>query len=105
MTNGTGDCFSVAFKIIQRNAYKLTEDRENLRLAHAVVEAKTVGKHWHAFVINKSTNEVIDKSNGHDVTLPAALYFAMGNISTFTEYTWDQVIQHALDTKHYGPWD
>ena len=94
-----GDCFSVAFNIVVYGG------AANLILVHAVVEGKKVGKHVHAFVIDKSTNEVIDKSNGHDVKLPAAFYFDVGNISHVREYTVKQAIQHAIDTKHYGPWD
>ena len=49
----------------------------------------------------------IDKANGHDVEMPAELYYRYGNINPeeVTRYTLEELRLNMLMSRTYGPWD
>ena len=77
-----GDCYEAAGK------YIMSHPGENLTLVHAEVmgqgqlEGVTFG---HAFVQDEHGN-VIDVSNGRNIRMPAALYFALGSIHEINNF-------------------
>lgn len=114
MSEELGDCFVVAFKLVL--------DHEEYTLCHGTVVRHTDGlHHGHAWCEYTITHDVpvhgttdtmpmsltlaVDKSNGLDVTLPAALYRRAGEVYDVAEYDQVTAAAHALRTKHYGPWE
>lgn len=100
-----GDCFEAAVK------YMIDEGPgAGLTLVHAEVmgQGPIDGiQYAHAFCVD-SNDIVIDKSNGGDVRLPKAIYYAVGGIyaiDNYTEYDFDEMLARCLEYEHYGPWD
>ena len=98
-----GDCYEAAGK------YMLSHPGEGLKLIHAEVQGQgsiadiTFG---HAFIVDG--NDVIDKSNGRNIRMPAVIYFALGqinNIGNYHEYSDDDLFAHIAKYKHWGPWE
>lgn len=50
---------------------------------------------------------VLDHSNGRQIELPAALYYAVGNIDgrTVERYDIHALRRRMVRFKHFGPWD
>ena len=110
-----GDCFMVAGKAV-------LEDH-SLELVHGRVWANGEGTapegyHWHAWV--ERTDRVtfphlgdrlvestvcIDRSNGHDLTLPQALYYKVGGVQGVRRYSASGAHMMIERTGHWGPWD
>lgn len=99
----TGDCYEAAGK------YMLSRPGSGLKLVHAEVQGQgsisgvTFG---HAFVIDG--DDVIDKSNGRNIKMPAMLYFAIGqiyDIGNYHEYSEDELMEHIQKYGHWGPWE
>ena len=110
-----GDCYEAAAKYILSVGNPAfggtTGAAENLIVVHAEVmgqgplEGTTFG---HGFVVDKSSDTVIDKSNGRNLHLPRVLYYAIGQIEyigNIHEYTCNEVAEKMLESGHYGPWD
>jgi len=107
----TGDCYEAAGRyILERSvlAHSGSEDM-GLRLVHGEVagqgplEGTTFG---HAWVLDGDT--VIDRSNGRDIRMPKAIYYALGAIDQIDNvrvYTPDQARERMLRYEHFGPWD
>ena len=113
--SATGDCYEAAANYILSIGNPIyggtPEAAANLRVVHAEVmgqgplEGTTFG---HGFVVDMSTDVVIDKSNGRDLHLPRVIYYAIGQIDSIGnihEYTYDDVVAKMIDSMHYGPWD
>ena len=116
-----GDCYEAAGKYIlslstlhMGSGGKIGGEAggaEGLILVHAEVfgqgplEGKTFG---HAFVVDTETDMVIDKSNGRNIKLPRALYYAIGGVETignYHEYTPQEMMENMIKYRHWGPWD
>ena len=108
--NGLGDCFEAAGRYIT-SPFARDEASDDLVLVHAEVmgqgplEGVTFG---HAWVLNTRNNTVIDKSNGRDIIMPRAVYYAIGGvdrIGNVWEYTRVEAVEKILEWEHWGPWD
>ncbi|MEO2157784.1 MAG: hypothetical protein ABGX31_00440, partial [bacterium] len=67
------------------------------------IEGISFGHAW----VEKGGN-VIDKSNGRDMQLPAVVYYAVGQIDyldNVVKYPWSEARKKILDYEHWGPWD
>lgn len=119
----TGDCFQVAGRLA-------TEHRDWL-LCHGVVQGQgpLEGRRlWHAWceydeviklppveerppgfehLRDTTLTYVVDRSNGNDVTAPAAFYYQVARIhpDKVQRYTWDQARVEMLRHLHWGPWN
>jgi len=101
-TTTLGDCFAVAAT--------LTLDRPTATLVHGHPVLRGDGPHagtryWHAWV--EVDGMALDHSNGLNVRLPVAVYYALGKIdpSTCLRYPSDTVAETLLTWGHYGPWN
>lgn len=95
----SGDCYQAAANYVQRHA------DDDLVLVHGTVggTGKLAGKRFgHAWVIDGDT--VIDQSNGHDLRVSKAAYYAVGRVGKTVRYTPTEVLVNLLRHKHYGPW-
>ena len=113
----SGDCFEVAAGLV-------IHDNENKYvLVHGTVLSTTRGgtapigyRHAHAWVEYESTFEheswpqpivvatCVDKANGNDVELPAALYYKVGHVQVTGRYARWKAIEMMAQTGNYGPW-
>ena len=88
--------------------HALFDNKTNLILVHGEVtgQRKIAGiKFGHAWIEDGDT--VIDMSQGRDIRMPKALYYALGNInpSNTFRYTPEEMNKKLLEFKHWGPWD
>ena len=109
-TASTGDCFIVAGHMVM--------DDDDLTLVHglAVGQGPIEGvMHWHAWVERSSRfpmpdgrhvdlTVVVDRSNGKDVEMPAALYYKIGRVGETRRYTPTEARVEMLRHEHWGPW-
>ena len=102
-----GDCYEAAAKIVSSAWYH--DHSTQLKLVHGEVagqgplEGTTFG---HAWVLDGDT--VIDRSNGRDIRMPRAIYYALGAIDMIGnthEYTAEETVRKMVDVGTYGPWD
>jgi hypothetical protein len=108
--NDGGDCYEAAGKyIMDECVFGTAGDGCNLILVHGEVagqgalEGVTFG---HAWVLDGGI--AIDRSNGGNLQLPRAFYYAVGQIDQIGnthEYTWEQARKMIVDNEHWGPWD
>ena len=100
-----GDCFQAAVNYMVQQG-----PNSGLTLVHAEVmgQGDIDGKQFaHAFCVD-SNDIVIDKSNGRDIRLPKAIYYAIGriyDIDNYHEYDYLEMSKMCVRYKHYGPWD
>lgn len=112
MTDAKGDCFRVAATLL------LDGDGTDV-LVHGIVtgdDGPIVGvEHWHAWIERTKVIEwpgigrvelvnVIDRSNGKDVTMSPGLYYKLGEIAKTWRYSAREAMNLMHDTGHYGPW-
>jgi predicted transcriptional regulator len=123
---GFGDCYSAALNYMLSQAMT-GSDAKNLRLVHATVtgQAPIEGlEYGHAWVEELEAPQIppgaklppgidpmefgtvwaIDKSNGQDIRVPAALYRMAGQARDAKVYTYEQARRMVTKHKHYGPW-
>ena len=102
-----GDCYEAAAHYMLDNAYG--KRLHQLRLVHGEVagqfplNGKTYG---HAWIEDGDT--VIDRSNGRNIVMPKADYYALGQIdklNNFHVYTFEEARAKMLEHEVYGPWD
>ncbi len=94
-----GNCYKVAVNLVVED-YDLT-------LAHGTVIGQGALKgvpFEHAWV-ETLEGMVIDKSNGLDVYMPAAVYYGIGRISNVRRYKQFEAIYFMTELGHYGPWE
>ena len=48
---------------------------------------------------------VVDRSQGRNLELPAALYYAIGHISDVHRYTYHEAVTMLADETIFGPWE
>ena len=98
----TGDCYIVA-------AHLVVEDfTGELVLVHGwpTLQCPPFERYGHAWV-ETPDGLVIDRSNGRVVTMPAAVYYALGCIEQeeCARYTREETLARLLEHEHYGPWE
>lgn len=105
-SSAKGDCYEAAGRYMMDACLA---GSEGLVLVHGEVAGQgpmggvTFG---HAWVLDGDM--VIDRSNGRDVRLPRAVYYALGQIDrlgNLHEYTWPEMRANILKYKTWGPWD
>lgn len=108
-----GDCFIVAGRAVLADP--------TLTLVHGIplgTAGETEGKrYWHAWVERSEVfdhphlpgpariDQVIDRSNGNDVTMPTTLYYRLGSIERTWRYTAEEADILITATGHWGPWE
>ena len=98
-----GDCYEAAGK------YILAHPGDGLKLVHAEVmgQGPIAGTTFgHAFVLDGDI--VIDKSNGRNLQMSSAVYFALGQINdidNFFIYSEKEMLLKITEFQHWGPWD
>jgi GNAT superfamily N-acetyltransferase len=105
-----GDCYEAAGNYMMRFIFGDAKDDSRihrLRLVHGEVtgQGPLEGiKYGHAWV--EDGNMVIDQSNGKDLRMPKAAYYALGRIgSNVHKYTMAEFKRKAVETGIWGPWD
>ena len=104
-----GDCYEAAGKFMMMECQLGGSDCDGLTLIHGEVmgQGQIAGITFgHAWV--EKDGMVIDKSNGRDISMPAQLYYAIGQIDKIDnviEYPWEEARTKILDYGHWGPWD
>lgn len=106
-----GDCFQAA-------AAALADAPPDAMLVHGEVQHATIPhlRYTHAWIEyevpmpdGNSLWMVRDTANGKDITVPAVLYYGLGQIDDapgkLCRYTREQASRKMLQTGHYGPWD
>ena len=109
MRRRLGDCAEVAAKIVL-DEQPDTDPGGRLVLAHGYplgrgsIEGR---RYFHAWVESADGTVVIDRSNGLDVVMARDAYYRLGAIipEHVDRYDREQVIDHILGDKHWGPWD
>ncbi len=110
-----GDCYEAAAKYILSVGNPVFGGTAGAAANLVVVHAEVMGQggiagvqYGHGFVVDKSDDSVIDKSNGRDLHLPRVIYYAIGQIEyigNIHEYTYKEVAEKMAESGHYGPWD
>lgn len=64
-------------------------------------------QYHHAWIETADGQTVREVSDGLDLTMPASLYYALGNINPAEckRYTRDDLALWVVRTGHWGPWD
>jgi len=123
--NRNGDCYEVSAKYVLNSQFKelsslipeevlkemdkhgITRPSNDIFLVHGEVTGQSPiegVKYGHAWVeIGDST--VIDNSNGRNIEMPKALYYALGRIERTIRYTPEQTREMVLKYSHWGPWE
>lgn len=107
----TGDCYEAAVKLMMKLHLVDRAEPGRYILAHAEVvgQGPLAGVQFgHGFVIDTVEGIVIDQSNGRDIRLPIAVYYAAGGIDKVGNefrYTYKEMAKKLVAYGHYGPWD
>lgn len=109
----SGNCFEVAQKVAL-DAY-LANPAGSLWIVHGLPVGRgddNLGlRYWHAWVEVVPDNSAplvmcVDRSNGLDIAMPKAQYYALGNLNR--NWVWRFTLPEALRTQvlleHGGPW-
>jgi len=114
-----GDCYEAAATLALYPSDQLARQiaaGAKVFVAHGTVWHEAVGWHGHAWIeierqvwIPQSQeaiplHECLDKSNGHDAMMPAAVYYYLGRVKDVHRYTVKQARAEMLRTRVYGPW-
>ena len=107
-----GDCYEAAVKFVMRD-FDCIINKPDCK--YHIVHAEVLGQgalagtpFGHGFVVDTEDDMVIDTSNGRNIRMPRAVYFAIGRIDeidNYIEYTFGEASKRIVDTGHYGPWD
>lgn len=117
----SGDCFEVAGRLVIENPH--------WTLCHGIAigdgTANFGRRHWHAWCeydevialppVDERPEElrdladptliyVVDRSNGKDILIPAAIYYNVGRIDEVWYYSRKDAAVHMLAEGHWGPW-
>ena len=102
-----GDCFLVSGNLILENKFR--KEFESPLLVHGFVTGQVEPvkgvRYLHAWV--EVDDIVIDRSNGNDIMMPIALYYAIGEIrpDELKVYTEVEACKKMLETGCFGDWD
>ncbi len=98
-----GNCYEAAGRYMMSHSSK----KGSLRLVHGEVTGQGAlegVKYGHAWV--EDGNNVIDVSNGRDIRMPKAIYYALGQIrDNVHRYTPQEFTDKIMKHEHWGPWD
>ena len=107
-----GDCYEAAINFVMQD-FDCVIDKVGCK--YHIVHAEVLGQgplegvpFGHGFVIDTEDDMVIDTSNGRNIRMPRAVYFAIGRIDeigNYIEYTFKEAADKMVETRHYGPWD
>ena len=101
-----GDCYEAAGNYMMGHSV-FPSRNNNLRLVHGEVtgQGSLEGvKYGHAWV--EDGNTVIDTSNGRNIRMPKAAYYALGQIGDNVHvYTPQEFRRKVMKHEHWGPWD
>ena len=116
MSTQLGDCFEAsANALLPRlsRAHTAMHDYTDVQLVHGIVTGQgpmanqrfTHG--WLEGTDAQGLRMAIDASNGKHIVLPAALYYAIGQIdeAECVHYTAEEARERMLAVGTYGPWD
>jgi hypothetical protein len=102
---GDGDCYVVAYELV-------VDHPDTYLLCHGwpTGQGPIAGLvHGHAWVEYETDGYpiVVERSNGHDLELPADLYYAIGHINPdhIVRYTAQEARAAAVEHGTYGPWN
>lgn len=109
-----GDCFQAAASLLCDLAEQ--DPATRAEVVHGVVTGSPDGpvaglRFTHAWVETPGPlpefPTVLDHSNGRQLELPAAIYYAVGQIDARTVERYDvhTLRRRMVRFKHYGPWD
>lgn len=104
-----GNCYEAAAQFVMDKC--MFGDDCPYTIVHAEVagQGQLEGTNFgHAYVVDKNTGNVIDRSNGRNVVMPRAIYEMVGaikQIGNYHEYTWKVARLKMVEHEHYGPWD
>lgn len=107
----TGDCYEAAMRYLLDHVLGIGVESpdHDLRLVHGEVAGQgpmlgvTFGHAW-----IEDGDIVIDQSNGRNIRLPRAVYYAVGRIGELNNihvYTPEEARDKCLEHGVYGPWD
>lgn len=106
--DGDGDCFSKAVE----QARDLAETYESIKIAHGYplgtggdAEGLRFPHAWNEFM-RDGVEWVRDYSNGNEVEIPKAVYYAIGNIAEqdVSVFSLEEAEKSMSENGHYGPW-
>ena len=106
--DGDGDCFSEAVE----QARDLAETYESMKIAHGYplgtggdAEGLRFPHAWNEFM-RDGVEWVRDYSNGNEVEIPKAVYYAIGNIAEqdVNVFSLEEAEKSMSENGHYGPW-
>ena len=106
--DGDGDCFSKAVE----QARDLAETYESMKIAHGYplgtggdAEGLRFPHAWNEFM-RDGVEWVRDYSNGNEVEIPKAVYYAIGNIAEqdVSVFSLEEAEKSMSENGHYGPW-
>lgn len=106
MENKLGNCFQVAYRTFSTLWY-----RGNYRLVHGMIDGQGPVKGLrfvHAWVENIDTGMVIDNTLPEGKRLlPQRDYYSLAHVQAdqLSKYTTEQVLEYAINTGIYGPWE
>lgn len=110
MAVSLGDCYEANGKFFMGQTLPfLGGSSKNMRLVHGEVtgQGSLAGVNYgHAWVEDGDT--VIDKSNGKNIRMPKAVYYALGGIDrndNLHKYTPEEFRRKVSRHEHWGPWD
>ena len=106
-----GDCYQVAGSLVA-----FDPEYADSVLCHGEVWHDEVGWHGHAWVERTlkldhpdfgafEVVECVDRSNGHDASVPMALYYKIGRVRHVARYDREVVLTLATGSRHWGPWE
>jgi hypothetical protein len=103
-----GDCYEANGRYFMEHSIFPGKDKR-LRLVHGEVRGQGPldgVQYGHAWV--EDGNTVIDVSNGRDIKMPKALYYAIGGIDqigNMKRYTAEEFRKKVMKTENWGPWE
>lgn len=102
----SGDCYDANGALFVEEALFPGDDK-SLILVHGEVtgQGPIAGlKYGHCWI--EDGGSVIDVSNGRNIRMPKAKYYAMGQIGkNVHKYKPEEVRKKILQHQHWGPWD
>jgi len=102
--SGGGTCYPDAYNWMMENANK---HGDSAKLAHATVTGTGGGiegvEYGHAFILIND-GYVIDVATGKEVGFNKDVYYKVGKVKDVKLYTFNEMLQAALSSGHYGPW-
>lgn len=104
-----GNCYEAAGKFIIDNLLAGEAERYNLVHGEVMGQGPLEGVQFgHAWIVDTTTDNVTDLSNGRNITLPRQIYYLLGQIDqigNYHVYTAQEAKDMMTKYRNYGPWD